>query len=851
MTEKVNFEELAFGSEKFLRTLKQAQVLSVRKEFDSVRWNHEAPEIDWGFALLYASALTSTHSERAQSAILRIATTCLLAPEVDPTYKAGAATLLERTGNHRSVELANRRELISAESSTNFSIASRMEAIRARLTYSVSLSDGTILPINSFQKEFWQNASASDWVSVSAPTSAGKSRIMREHFLETLRGHNPATLIYIVPTRALIEEVSRDFRAEAPEDVGVFNLPWDKELSRYSQKILVLTQERLHLLQELQPNFTADIVFVDEAQSLGGGSRGILLHRTIERLARNSPDAQVLFASPLSSNPELLIEDAPINRRTSAFVSETVTVSQNLIWVESVWRKPKVRSLSLIADGEKTVLGSLMLPHRATKNSSRIALVVYAMAGTTGGNVVYVNGADEAEKVAHALYEQLPPEDTIDDELLHLQALIRTAVHNKYLLADVLSRRVAFHYGNMPLIVRNEIERLFHLGTIRYLVCTSTLLEGVNLPCRTIFMRNPKKGMGNPLKESDFWNLAGRAGRWGTEFQGNVVCIDTDDEELWPNLSAVRKRSPLKQAFKSRLVESGDFVDWVQNADVVRSDAEAEGLFSYLCGRRAEGLSIEGLLASMPLASDQRLVLAAVDRASLRTDIPPELVRRHAGVSPLAMQRLLSSFREADLDPLEFALPLPEEPDSKERFQAALVRIGSTMTEAFGGRQDGEDRRKWQLANLIVNWMRGFPLSRLIDQRINSGKYTVPVAIRNVMADIETVARFHAPKYLSCYSDVLNIYATETGRDVLDHSDYSMLLELGVSRNSEVVLMSLGLSRTATIILGEFVGVDEWSGREALAWLSELNLDGLGVPALIQREIADVLVGARKRGLIS
>ena len=35
----------------------------------------------------------------------------------------------------------------------------------------------------------------------------------------------------------------------------------------------------------------------------------------------------------------------------------------------------------------------------------------------------------------------------------------------------------------------------------------------------------PKKGRGKAMKGQDFWNLAGRAGRWGTDFFGNVVCI--------------------------------------------------------------------------------------------------------------------------------------------------------------------------------------------------------------------------------------------------------------------------------------------------------------------------------------
>ena len=44
----------------------------------------------------------------------------------------------------------------------------------------------------------------------------------------------------------------------------------------------------------------------------------------------------------------------------------------------------------------------------------------------------------------------------------------------------------------------------------QYLVCTSTLLEGVNLPAKSIIIRKPTRGQGNPLNQNDFWNLAGR-----------------------------------------------------------------------------------------------------------------------------------------------------------------------------------------------------------------------------------------------------------------------------------------------------------------------------------------------------
>ena len=224
---------------------------------------------------------------------------------------------------------------------------------------------------------------------------------------------------------------------------------------------------------------------------------------------------------------------------------------------------------------------------------------------------------------------------------------------------------------------------------------------------------------------------------------------------------------------------------------------------------------------------------------------------RHTGIALVSMERLLDSFRQSGKTPTDLELPLPEEPDARARFQEALVRIGATMTNVFGKPQSGNDRRKWQLANLIVNWMKGMPLARLIDQRLTANKEITPAkAIRDVMHDIESIARFHAPKYLACYADLLKVYSDELGLETAARADYAMMLELGVSRASEVVLMSLGLSRTATVALSDFIGVDKWTRAEALEWLAAQNLDGLGVPVLLQREINDVLENATTRDRI-
>jgi hypothetical protein len=146
--------------------------------------------------------------------------------------------------------------------------------------------------------------------------------------------------------------------------------------------------------------------------------------------------------------------------------------------------------------------------------------------------------------------------------------------------------------------------------------------------------------------------------------------------------------------------------------------------------------------------------------------------------------------------------------------------------------------------------MRGAPLAVLIAQRIkhnaDRGDENIARDIRGVMQDVEEVARFSAPKYLACYVDVLALHLEQTGRedDALALPDVSMMLELGVARQTEVSLMTLGLSRTAAVALEERIVDDDLTPDAALHWLRGANLEGFGLPVLVRVEI-ERMIAAR------
>jgi hypothetical protein len=460
-----------------------------------------------------------------------------------------------------------------------------------------------------------------------------------------------------------------------------------------------------------------------------------------------------------------------------------------------------------------------------------------------------VNRPSDAEKAALQIFDALGPDADISSaaSVVALRELVEKTVHRNYALRTALSRGVAFHYGNMPLLIRSEIERLFREGVLRYLVCTSTLLEGVNLPCRNLFVRGPKKGNGKIMTTADFWNLAGRAGRWGKEFQGNIVCIDVSSSALWPEPPKVRVAQPIRRATDgalSRITPLRDYIARDAPIEDARSEPLFESVYSFLACRFLDGLPLATIPGAESVPTAEIVALEADLAAALqRIEVPRSIIQRHAGISPPAMQRLLTHFRSST-SPENLLVASPESGDAAETYAGALGR----SAEHLGG-NFGTPPRQYMLAILLRDWMRGYPLARLIEARLqrtaNLNATRLAAVIRETMQDVESVARFEAPKFLACYLDLVRLHLAEIGEADLaaNMPDLNMMLELGVSRGTEVTLMTLGLSRTSVIAVSEYIIEDDLSREQCLAWLRDNNLEAIDVPALVREELLRVRDG--------
>ncbi|MFG1491388.1 DEAD/DEAH box helicase, partial [Oceanospirillum sp. HFRX-1_2] len=210
----------------------------------------------------------------------------------DSKLLSSAEVIMSRLGNFPGRQLLRERFNFSGEKIPSFL---KLECLIREAENSVFIDDESIR-LTDFQYNFYTSMQKEKALSISAPTSAGKSFVLGINIIKKLREKEGQCIVYIVPTRALITEVSsrvRDsLRQYHLDNVIVRTAPFSisKEKSK-NGVVYVLTQERLmnylNDSNDEMPVITS--LIVDEAHEIQNGKRGMLLQGAIGYLLKKYP----------------------------------------------------------------------------------------------------------------------------------------------------------------------------------------------------------------------------------------------------------------------------------------------------------------------------------------------------------------------------------------------------------------------------------------------------------------------------------------------------------------------------------------------------------------------------------
>uniref|UniRef100_UPI0011E7736A helicase-related protein n=1 Tax=Campylobacter concisus TaxID=199 RepID=UPI0011E7736A len=591
-------------------------------------------------------------------------------------------------------------------------------------------------------------------------------------------------------------------------------------------------QERLSTL--LEENIKINTCFIDEAQEIQN-NRGVVLQNTIELLIKRNHDINLFFASPLIKNPEYFNKLFEQKFDNEYFIENISPVGQNILLLSEIKNKPKsvfIENIDL--KSQRKNLGEFKLDFKFRKNEKIISLAKQ-ICREDELTLIYCNDPSEAEKRALLLTKKINNIDT-DDEIIGLINFIKEDIHKDYSIIQCLKKGIAYHYGHMPSSIRAEIERLANIGKLRVVFCTSTLLQGVNLPAKNIIISRPNKGKNQPMNRADFLNLIGRAGRLLYEFQGNIWCIEPNQWEL--KSFEGNKLQEIGAYFETSLLTKTDEIIEIakdQNNDSNEITVFGKFYLDFVINEK----NIDKFKEHKSYEKIQNLFNIS---KLIEHQLPDSIIRKHYSIHPRRLQKMYVYFRENSSNDLNEFIPKKAYQKHTNDNLKLIFKIIDLMLF-----NKGDENKQYELFSFIASsWIHDKPISKIILERNEYTKENINSTIRKVLEIIEKQIRYKYVIATHAYLDILKLVLLERDKDfdVDLIPNLPLYLECGTSDKTILSLISLGLSRLTSIKLkmSRQFYCDEPTIANCFYALKKIDIKNLNVPEVCKHEIMGLIL---------
>lgn len=321
-------------------------------------------------------------------------------------------------------------------------------------------------------------------VVLSASTSVGKSLVIDA----VLAQRRFKKVVVIVPTIALIDETRRRL-VKRFRDFNLITHP-SQEAVPYVTNVYLLTQERVLQRPDLDDVefFVLDEFYkIDLGSDKNGSTRAVDLSLAFHKLAKAG--AQFYMLGPHIQKISGLY-DYEYHFIPSDYSTVAVDVQNFNLGMRSEERTQKL--LELV----RTLESPTLIYCQAPASANRVAEYLIQDAGLTP--------APETQEIA---------------------AWISKHYHPEWNVARAIALGIGIHHGGVPRALQQYIVKLFNEGVIKRIICTSTMIEGVNTSAENVIIYDRR------LKTSTFdyftyKNISGRAGRMNKYFIGKVFMLE-------------------------------------------------------------------------------------------------------------------------------------------------------------------------------------------------------------------------------------------------------------------------------------------------------------------------------------
>lgn len=313
-------------------------------------------------------------------------------------------------------------------------------------------------------------------VILSAPTSFGKSLVI-DTIIATERFSNIAI---VLPTIALIDET----RKRLSRFRDRYKIITHSTQSVSDKNIFVLTQERV---MEIVNEADVDFFVIDEFYKIQptpqDQERSIILNQAFYKLLKKGGQFYLLGPNIENINSKVFPENIEIN-----FIK---------------------------TDYKTVITEKIKVPVPTTDEDALLNLCIEL----TEPTLIYCKSPKSANRVAKLLFDsgKFKTNQNNDSAIEWLEE----EYHPLWFLPKALKYGIGIHHGKIPRAISQFAVKAFNEDKLQFLVCTSTLIEGVNTKAKNVIIFDNKVAN----EKFDFFtfnNICGRSGRMFQYFIGRV-----------------------------------------------------------------------------------------------------------------------------------------------------------------------------------------------------------------------------------------------------------------------------------------------------------------------------------------
>lgn len=716
--------------------------------------------------------------------------------------------ILSRIGYPTSAIIVD--ELFDKENCSFTPLNSIMDQITAGLNQNSNEVEvnGKFFLLTNFQMRIWDAMDEKKVVGISAPTSAGKSFVILLKIVKKLIDER-FDVVYIVPTLSLLNQVTEDFH----------NLLKDMKISGYRISntflaeeesdlnfIYVMTQEKaIAAFANEEKAFSKRMILVaDEIQNIerireDTDERSKILFDTLMEFRYKDNVEQMIISGPRIEEIDTLgknifgIETEDISTSISPVLNLTYSVYKlekkyflkQYCALTSTPKSKEISNTDIISGYGKKLYN--------TKYLDYLSYFIKRI-GENEQNIIFAPTAPTARKVA----EYLSGSCKNCDKNSELIQYYKDTIHENYTLCKTLGNGIAYHHGKLPMHVSRTLEKAIVNKKINNVVCTTTLMQGVNMPAQNIVIRNPhlylkKSDTSAELSNYEMANLRGRAGRLLKDFIGRTYVLDesafanTDGYEQLELFDDVTKELP--SGYGERFEEYRDEIEDVIEKDktVDRTMRKYGYLVSYIRQSVLRyGKDSQKRMKDVGIKLTQKQVAAILLKLDTLT-IPKSICIKNRYWDPFVLQKIFEDYEEN--------VPItPYERGAKAKLNRMLKYMRdteetSTMYERFIPREFQKGSNRGYLVDLCMKWATEVSLHDILNEERYLGENGADEIERTIQLLQKTVS-FDVPLLLKPIFDIKNsdsIFLTCMQSGAVNEQ-IKMMIELGIPRETALYL---------------------------------------------------------------